>query len=161
MDKAIPIYFHFLVWNGGKKICKILTIFFLKQFSAVFKNWKNWLQQVQHVDSGLLILAGELGSQNYFFPSTKYTSACDIIAEPFSATNFVNKWWSVFLWTYNSKGHYDPLSKFYGGQFAILEGHKKIQLKCAMWVNLWPCVCVRLSACARESERKEIRRTYF
>ena len=30
-----------------------------------------------------------------------------------------------FLWTYNLKGHYDPLSEFGGDQFAILEGHKK------------------------------------
>ena len=28
-------------------------------------------------------------------------------------------------WTYNSKGHYDPLSEFSEGQFAISEGHEK------------------------------------
>ena len=30
------------------------------------------------------------------------------------------------LWTYRSKDHYEPLSTFWGGPFAIFEGHTKI-----------------------------------
>ena len=67
----------------------------------------------------------------------------------------IQSYWRLYLqcslWIYHSNGNYhDPLSKFWGGQFAILEGdektlppklkHVRIDLK----VSLCVCVCVRV-----------------
>ena len=67
------------------------------------------------------------------------------------------------LWTCNSKGHYDPLSKFSGGKFAVLEDQKEtllLQLKHAMRVNLWSSACACVRACVRERSGEQLFKKY-